>query len=178
MQDEILGHLRIACQVGDRVIHVGIPYHLTETLQEASYHVLPMQRSRRVCVSCSWRGYCARWQSTDKLYVFENGIGAFNLPYTGAQVGSHSMRAVHPETLLRMSDLVVALTGQPFRIYNRFQWKTKAEVCEPLARDHFRRRHCYDHVLRKIPTSCPGKARMWDMYIMCTTQTGAVGGGT
>src|SRR5207248_1931665 len=34
-----------------------------------------------------------------QLRVYENGVGAINLPYLESQVGTHSTRAMHPLTL-------------------------------------------------------------------------------
>ena len=33
----------------------------------------------------------------ESVHVYENGIGAINLPYTSAQTGAHGTRAMHPE---------------------------------------------------------------------------------
>ena len=50
---------------------------------------------------CSWR-LASRppgRYGQDRLQVFENGIGAINLPYLHSQYGSQAARAMHPKTL-------------------------------------------------------------------------------
>lgn len=64
-----------------------------------------------------------------KLHLYENGIGAINLPYDAAQNGTMNSRAVNPLSLLRMENFVELLTGQPFQIVNPFLFRTKAEMC-------------------------------------------------
>jgi hypothetical protein len=64
-----------------------------------------------------------------KLSLYENGIGAINLPYDATQVGTCNSRATHPSTLLRMQDFVRTLTGREFVIDNPFLFTTKAEMC-------------------------------------------------
>ncbi len=65
----------------------------------------------------------------NELYIYENGIGAINLPYDGSQVGTSNTRAANPIALLRMSKFVADLTGVPVRIENPFLFQTKAEMC-------------------------------------------------
>ena len=40
------------------------------------------------------------------LYLYENGIGAINLPYRESAVGLDHSRSVHPLTLLMVSEVV------------------------------------------------------------------------
>ncbi|EDX75939.1 hypothetical protein MC7420_5373 [Coleofasciculus chthonoplastes PCC 7420] len=69
------------------------------------------------------------------LYVYENGIGAINLPYRASAVGLDHSRSVHPLTLLMVSDVVSELFGEEFRVRNPFLFWTKAEMCRALAED-------------------------------------------
>lgn len=64
-----------------------------------------------------------------ELYIYENGIGAINLPYDATQLGTSNSRASHPITLLRMSDFAGLLTGKPFAFINPFLFETKGEMC-------------------------------------------------
>lgn len=65
-----------------------------------------------------------------ELFVYENGVGAINLPINGTQVGTYNSRAINPITLIRMADFVRTLTGQEFAISNPFLFKTKGEMCK------------------------------------------------
>ncbi|MFZ0589630.1 MAG: hypothetical protein WAM39_04055, partial [Bryobacteraceae bacterium] len=66
---------------------------------------------------------------SDRLFLYENGIGAINLPYERTPVGVPNSRSVHPLTLILMSRFVHALTGKQFSIENPCVFQTKAEMC-------------------------------------------------
>lgn len=65
------------------------------------------------------------------LHIYENGIGAINLPYPGG-IGRDHSKAVHPISLIRVANLISSLTQQSFSIINPFCFLTKAQMCEPL----------------------------------------------
>jgi 7-cyano-7-deazaguanine synthase in queuosine biosynthesis len=67
--------------------------------------------------------------NNQELSVFENGIGAINLPINATQVGTYSSRAVNPLTLTRMENFIRLLTGASFKIHNPFLYRTKGEMC-------------------------------------------------
>ncbi len=75
---------------------------------------------------------CARLYGQDTLYLYENGTGAINLPFTSSQIGRNQAVSVHPVSLLRMSRLISAVLGEDFSITNPFLTWTKAEMCEVL----------------------------------------------
>jgi hypothetical protein len=64
-----------------------------------------------------------------ELCVFENGIGAINLPINATQIGTYSSRAANPLTLARMENFIQLLTGASFKIRNPFLYRTKGEMC-------------------------------------------------
>lgn len=78
---------------------------------------------------------CAYLMGQQVLYLYENGIGAINLPYRESAVGLDHSRSVHPLTLLMVSDVVSELLGQEFWVKNPFLLWTKAEMCKALAKD-------------------------------------------
>lgn len=78
---------------------------------------------------------CAYLMGQKELFVYENGIGAINLPYRKSAVGLDHTRSVNPLTLLMVSDIVSELVGQEFRIKNPFLFWTKAQMCKALAED-------------------------------------------
>lgn len=65
-----------------------------------------------------------------ELRVYENGVGAMNLPLTEAQYGSHNTRAMRPETLVLAGTLFSLVTEQPFWVVNPSFALTKAQLCE------------------------------------------------
>ena len=70
---------------------------------------------------------------TNVLEVYENGIGAINLPYDGSQVGTMNSRGVNPMSLLRMERFIQTLTKQDFKIRNLYLFQTKGEMCQHKA---------------------------------------------
>lgn len=68
-----------------------------------------------------------------ELCVYENGVGAVNLPYDGTQLGISSTRAVNPIALSRMGKFITELIGHPFAIKNPYLFETKAELCKHQA---------------------------------------------
>ncbi|PTL58602.1 7-cyano-7-deazaguanine synthase [Paraconexibacter algicola] len=67
-----------------------------------------------------------------ELRVYENGVGAMNLPLTEAQYGSHNTRAMRPETLVKASGLMSLVLEDAFDIVNPSFTKTKAQMCALL----------------------------------------------
>ena len=69
----------------------------------------------------------------NELNVYENGVGAINLPYTHATVGADHTRSMHPTHLMLMSRFICQLFEKPFLINNRSTWQTKGSMCAQLA---------------------------------------------
>lgn len=75
---------------------------------------------------------CAHLRAQTRLIVFENGIGAINLPFTPSEVGLDHTRAVHPISLAQVGELVSILLDTPFEMRLPFLFHTKAQLCAPL----------------------------------------------
>lgn len=101
---------------------------------------------------------CALMEGQKELFIYENGIGAINLPYRRSEVGLDHTRSVHPVSLIRMGELVSRLLGQPFTFRNPCLWQTKAQVCETLAQsappDLIALTFTCDHAHRSRPMQC------------------------
>jgi 7-cyano-7-deazaguanine synthase in queuosine biosynthesis len=111
----------------DRLIqHVVVPYGLKNTLYDRAEEL--SQRTRGF-LFLSLGAITSLAAGARELYVYENGVGAINLPYDASQSIISNARAVNPIALLRMGDFITHLTGLPFRIENPFLYKTKAEMC-------------------------------------------------
>lgn len=78
---------------------------------------------------------CASLEGQTSLYVYENGIGAINLPFRSSEIGLDHSRAVHPLLLYKMAELVSQLLGQHFTIHLPFRFVTKTELCAKLVDD-------------------------------------------
>lgn len=63
----------------------------------------------------------------EEVSVWENGLGALNLPMVASQVGSMATRAVHPRTLSLLNVLLDELKV-PVSVHNPFVTWTKAEM--------------------------------------------------
>jgi 7-cyano-7-deazaguanine synthase in queuosine biosynthesis len=78
-------------------------------------------------------GVVALMARTRELSLFENGVGALNLPFSRAELGVMTTRAVHPVTLQLMAALIGLVSEQEFRITNHAVFQTKAEMCADSA---------------------------------------------
>jgi len=74
-------------------------------------------------------GVAALMAGQDTLRLYENGIGAINLPMDGSQIGIDNSRSVHPVTLNLMSRFIGLIGGHAFEIKNECAHLTKAEMC-------------------------------------------------
>jgi len=101
---------------------------------------------------------CARQEGQNVLHIYENGIGAINLPFRKSEVGLDHSRSVHPLSLYYMGELLSSILGEPFFFENPFLFWTKAQMCkEPIYEDAakamFATISC-DSRHRKQPTQC------------------------
>jgi len=123
---------RLRLKTSAHICHVAIPYGLhwagvcAERKEESS------QRTRGF-LFLTLGAVSAIAAGTKELFLYENGVGAINLPYDGTQVGTYNSRATHPSALLRMEDFIKVLTDQQFSIVNPFLFSTKAEMCRHAA---------------------------------------------
>lgn len=85
------------------------------------------QRSRGLLFLAA--GVATAWAvRQDRLKIFENGIGAINLPYLRSQQGSQASKSVHPVTLAMVKDLAAGVSGRSFVIEAPALTLTKAEL--------------------------------------------------
>ena len=74
-------------------------------------------------------GIATAWAlGQDRLRIYENGIGAINLPYLRSQEGSQATRSMHPRTLRMAEDLASAVCGRSFQVEAPYLLLTKAEA--------------------------------------------------
>lgn len=112
---------------GRDIIPVNVP--LTLWRGQRRYHDdEPSQRSRGFLFGILGAA-TAIMAGGDSIASYENGIGAINLPYTPAQLGTHSTRSAHPAALIQLGSLVAKATGHEFAFRTPFLFMTKAELC-------------------------------------------------
>jgi 7-cyano-7-deazaguanine synthase in queuosine biosynthesis len=116
--------------------HRCVPLRYRVSRRAQKHSIESTQRSRGLLFLAV--GIATAWTlGHDRLQVFENGVGAINLPYTLSQFGSQAARAMHPKTLLMAQELASAVSGRPFRIDAPGMTLTKAQLIQaaPVAAD-------------------------------------------
>jgi hypothetical protein len=79
-------------------------------------------------------GAAACSTGASEVEIYENGVGALNLPLmSGMLVGGKTTRGAHPQFLERMGRLVTRVVGRPIRFVLPFSDRTKAEVVKTLS---------------------------------------------
>ncbi len=139
-------HNRLACQqdaqarfirtawargspvAGGNVWHVSVPFGISsgEVAQEEK-----SQRTRAL-LFLAFGAITALQSRADTLHVFENGVGALNLPLNATQLGTDNYRGVHPRSLGMVEALFESILGESIHIINPFMFATKAEMCRSL----------------------------------------------
>jgi hypothetical protein len=120
------------CQRVDRaIIPCFVPFGLIRREPRAFDRDEDTQRSRGF-VFAMLGAATAILADVRELNIYENGVGAINLPYSGAQLGLHLTRATHPLALQKMGRLIEKATGQPFSFSLPFLFTTKGQLCTSL----------------------------------------------
>lgn len=145
----------IAHQFSERTTLVQVPYRLHET-KGMPKHTL--QRTRGF-VFLLLGAICALLEKQHVLHIYENGIGALNLPFCEAEVGLDHSLSVHPLSLLRMEALVSDLFRETFTFTNPFLFQTKAQMCaalndSPLVKELILATFTCDRPHRDYPLQC------------------------
>jgi|SRR5882724_7081728 len=117
--------------ISRELISIRVPFGIHKP-QEASREEVS-QRSRGF-VFLLLGAVAAVMARSQSLWVCENGVGAVNLWLNEGQLGIDNARGVHPLSLIHMSEFLNLILQQPLRIYNPFQFSTKAQMCQPLKR--------------------------------------------
>ena len=110
------------------VRHVAVRFGIDNPLDK------PEEKSQRTrSVVFLALGTATAFQAdTDTLFVYENGLGALNLPLNESQLGVDNYRGVHPRSLRMASELFDKVLGRKIQIENPCLFVTKAEMCEHL----------------------------------------------
>jgi hypothetical protein len=108
--------------------HITVPFGFIGRVRSRGKGEEPSQRTRGF-LFLTFGAVTALMAGASELYIHENGVGAINLPYNATQLGTSNSRGVHPLSLLRMGELVEALSGSPFAFQNPFLFQTKGQMC-------------------------------------------------
>jgi 7-cyano-7-deazaguanine synthase in queuosine biosynthesis len=112
-----------------RVTHIPVSY----CVRDAERHPQEPTRRTRGFLFGIIGGLTALMVGSNTLHLYENGIGAINLPLDGSQIGIDNSRSVHPITLGLLSRVLSLLGSQEFVIKNGCFHVTKAEMCRHAA---------------------------------------------
>ncbi|MEP7097634.1 MAG: 7-cyano-7-deazaguanine synthase [Dokdonella sp.] len=82
---------------------------------------------------CAAAAIAAKAYGVEDIEMFENGVGAINLPLMTGMLGSGlTTRGAHPTFLRLMSELSTQVTESPIRFKLPFESSTKAEMMQQL----------------------------------------------
>lgn len=124
-QNTQAAHLRES--FAGRVEHVNFCYGFTDKQCSGLIGLDSSQRTRAF-VHTALGALAALRAGNSELLLFENGVGALNLPCDSSQIGSMNSRGTHPLFLNRMAQFVSDAFSQRFSISNPFWLMTKAQM--------------------------------------------------
>lgn len=109
------------------IIHLPFSFGMKNATQREK-----SQRSRAL-VFLTFGAIVATSLGMQKLEVYENGIGALNLPLNATQFGVDNYRGVHPHTLLLFERLLKVALDVDLQIENPCLFMTKGDMCKSIA---------------------------------------------
>ena len=68
-----------------------------------------------------------------RIRFYENGVVSLNFHLSDQVVGAKATRTTHPRVLNGFERILSAVAGKPFKVENRFLWKTKTDVVRQIA---------------------------------------------
>ena len=108
--------------------HIAVPFGI----RKPHGHRVEKSQRTRALVFLTLGVTTALQAGTDTLWVYENGIGALNLPLNQTQLGTDNYRGVHPRSLILAEDFLKLALERPVQIRNPFLFATKARMCKSL----------------------------------------------
>jgi hypothetical protein len=121
----------VAEHTGACIIPCVVPYRFKGRSHREGNRDEPTQRTRGF-VHAALGAATAVMAGASELAVYENGVGAINLPYSGAQIGTQLTRAANPIALRMIGEFLSAALAQPFRVQLPFVSQTKGEILESI----------------------------------------------
>lgn len=112
------------------VLPVLLPFNLRQTYGQYNSNE-KSQRSRGFLYGVLG-AVVAAMAGGEEVRFYENGIGAINLPYSPAQIGTHSTRSTNPAALARLGAFLELYLQQPLNLRLPNLFATKAEMCGGL----------------------------------------------
>jgi 7-cyano-7-deazaguanine synthase in queuosine biosynthesis len=123
---------RFAKLYGPRIFKLMIP---TTLIHAERMDQQELSQRCRAFLFCSLAGAVASRLGVSEVEIFENGVGALNLPpMNGMLWGGRATRGCHPHFLRLMSSMVSAVADRPTTFVLPFKHWTKGEMVGELAR--------------------------------------------
>ena len=113
---------------GSSIWHVAVGFGISQS----SRCIEEKSQRTRAFVFLALGVAAAIQAASDILHVYENGVGALNLPLNETQLGVDNYRGVHPRSLMLLEGLLPIVLDSPVRIENPYLSRTKAEMCRAL----------------------------------------------
>lgn len=146
----------LTARFGARVIHVPVTIRLKDRNRGAYDREEPSQRTRGFVFQL-FGAATAAMAGIDSLHVYENGVGALNLPYSASQLRAQATRATNPITVGMASDLISEVIGRSFHVRLPHQFETKSELCGVFQDPHLRDLVALTISCDNFPQRFPGK---------------------
>ena len=108
--------------------HVAVPFGI----HKPEGHFEEKSQRTRALVFLTLGMAAVLQANADTLWVYENGVGAVNLPLNETQLGVDNYRGVHPISLMMARKLCELVLERTIHIRNQFLFTTKAEMCAAL----------------------------------------------
>jgi 7-cyano-7-deazaguanine synthase in queuosine biosynthesis len=113
-------------QLGNDFRHLQIEYGLKE--HKIRDNTLEGSQRSRAFMHITLGAITALHAGKDELYMYENGIGALNLPFDATQIGIETSKGANPVFHRAMENFIETVGNRPFRIINPFIFLTKAQA--------------------------------------------------
>ena len=114
-------------------LHSTLTVHLQGGVAKQRMRQQERSQRSRAFLFCAAAAVAAQTCQIEEIEIFENGVGAINLPLMpGMLVGGLATRGAHPTFLKRMGELASAVAENSVRYSLPFATLTKAEMLAPL----------------------------------------------
>ena len=110
------------------------PAHVRVTMHKKKWMNLEHTQRSRSLLYIAIGATIAEMLGQSSVRFYENGVISLNLPICAQVVGGKATRTTHPRTIRGFEALLSLVSDRRFQIDNPFQWKTKSEVAELIAK--------------------------------------------
>ncbi len=127
--------LRAKTGVGNHFVHLPFIFNLSQdALGDWFVEEKRQEKTQRArgLIFPALGAVVAATLGLESFSVFENGVGAVNLPPIAANLGIDQSRAMHPLNLAHLQNLFAELFEQPMKVINPNLYRTKGQMCQDV----------------------------------------------